>query len=331
MTSTSKFNRRNVLCTLAAINLPTLATAQGSTGASSGFPSYKFVVGFGAGGVPDAAARVLANKLSERWKVPAIVENKLGAGGMLAAQAVLSAPADGTNILSVSPAHATAPAIFKKVPYDTVNDFLPVTLIGEGPALIVVPNELKVRTLADLLAMARNNPGKLSFSSAGLGSSSHFASALLCQQGNIDVLNIPYKSIGEALTEVMASRVEFHIAPYISAIKLVKAGKVRALAVTGRRRLADLPGVPTAAESGLPNYEWSFWYGLLVSSKTSTSVVEQLHRDLTFVLKMPDVVQQINDMGVNISAGSPAEFKRLIESEVAKYSRIAKAANIQPE
>jgi tripartite-type tricarboxylate transporter receptor subunit TctC len=331
MKSLSQFNRRQMLCTLAAANFPLLAAAQTSPTIPSGQSAYKFLVGFGAGGVPDAAARVMANKLSERWKVPAIVENRLGAGGILAAQAVLSAPADGTHILSVSPAHATAPAIFKKVPYDTLNDFAPVTLIGEGPALIVIPNELKVRTLNDLIYLAKSSPGKLSYSSAGVGSSSHFASALLCQQANIDVLNIPYKSIGEALTEVMVSRVEFHIAPYISAIKLVKAGKLKVLAVTGRQRLADLPDVPTASESGVPNYEWSFWYGLLVSAKTPMSVVNQLHRDLTDVLKLPDVVQQINAMGVAISGSTPVEFKRLLESEVAKYSRIAKAANILPE
>jgi tripartite-type tricarboxylate transporter receptor subunit TctC len=270
-------------------------------------------------------------KLSEISKIPAIVENKLGAGGTLAAQALLAAPADGRTILSVSPAHATAPAIFRKLNYDTLRDFAPVTLIGEGPALILVPNELKVRTVGDLVAMAKGSPGKLNYASAGIGSSSHFAAELLRSQAGIDVVNIPYKSIGEALTEVIAGRVQFHIAPYISAIGLVKEGKLRALAVTGKRRLADLPDVPTAVESGLPAYEWTFWYGLLVSAKTPDVLVEKLHRELTGILKLPDVQKQLSTMGVEVSAGSPAEFRRLLETEVAKYARIAKAANIQPE
>ena len=246
---TALSRRHLLLSAMALSSLPNLGAAQGTV------TPYKFVVGFGAGGVPDAAARAVAAKLSETSKIPAIVENKLGAGGTIAAQAVLAAPADGRTILSVSPAHATAPAIFKSLSYDTLRDFAPVTLIGEGPALIVVPNDLKARTAGDLVAMAKASPGKLNYASAGVGSSSHFAAEMLRSQAGIDVVNIPYKSIGEALTEVVAGRVQFHIAPYISAISLVKAGRLRALAVTGKKRVADLPDVPTAAESGLPGYE----------------------------------------------------------------------------
>jgi tripartite-type tricarboxylate transporter receptor subunit TctC len=328
-------SRRSLLLSaLGLAALPAAAWAQVATESAlprPALPNYKFVTGFGAGGVPDAAARALAAKLSEVWKIPAIVENKLGAGGTLAAQAVLAAPADGQTILSVSPAHATAPAIFRKLSYDTLRDFTPVTLIGDGPALLVVPNDLKARNLADLVAMAKATPGQLSYSSAGIGSSSHFAAELLRTQAGIELVNIPFKSIGEALTDVIAGRVQFHVAPYISAIRLVKEGKLRALAVTGKRRIAELPDVPTAAESGLPAYEWTFWYGLLVSAKTPVPVIEQLHRDLTGLLKLPDIKKQLGVMGVEVAAGTPAEFRQLIEAEVAKYARIAKLANIQPE
>lgn len=326
--------RRLLMAALGLAALPGAGRAQGAAEAALPRPAlnnYKFVTGFGAGGVPDAAARALAAKLSEVWKIPSLVENKLGAGGTLAAQAVLSAPADGQTILSVSPAHATAPAIFRKLNYDTLRDFAPVTLIGDGPALLVVPNDLKVRNVADLVAMAKAKPGSMSYSSAGVGSSSHFAAELLRTQAGIELVNIPFKSIGEALTEVIAGRVQFHIAPYISAIRLAKEGKLRALAVTGKRRIADLPDVPTVAESGLPGYEWTFWYGLLVSAKTPGPVVEQLHRDLSGLLKLPDIQRQLAVMGVDVSAGTPAEFRQLIEGEVAKYARIAKLANIQPD
>lgn len=334
MNQTSPSRRSILLSAFASIALPGAAQAQSAAEIAlprPALPNYKFVTGFGAGGVPDAAARALAAKLSEVWKIPSIVENKLGAGGTLAAQAVLAAPADGQTILSVSPAHATAPAIFRKLSYDTVRDFAPVTLIGDGPALLVVPKDLKAGTVADLVAMAKAAPGQLSYSSAGIGSSSHFAAELLRTQAGIDLVNIPFKSIGEALTEVIAGRVQFHVAPYISAIRLVKDGKLRALAVTGKRRIAELPDVPTAAESGLPGYEWTFWYGLLVSAKTPAPVIEQLHRDLTGLLKLPDIRKQLGVMGVEVSAGTPAEFRQLIEAEVAKYARIAKLANIQPE
>jgi tripartite-type tricarboxylate transporter receptor subunit TctC len=329
---TTLLRRRHLLGAAAACALPgTGRTQTPAVPPKPALPSYRFVVGFGAGGVPDAAARAIAATLSERWQIPAVVENKLGAGGTLAAQAVLAAPADGATILSVSPAHATAPAIYRRMPYDTLRDFTPVTLIGDGPALVVVPNDLKARNLAELVAAAKASPGQLSYSSAGVGSSSHFAAALLCMQAGIDVLNIPYKSIGEALTETIAGRVQFHVAPFVSAAKLVKEGKLRALAVTGPRRLAELPDVPTAAESGLAGYEWSFWYGLLVSAKTPAPVVEQLHRDLTGILRLPAVTQHLERMGVSVAAGTPAAFRQLLEAEVAKYARIAKAANIQPE
>ncbi len=329
---TTIHTRRWLLQAVAASTLPTGlgAWAQTAEPSKPALPLYKFVVGFGAGGVPDAAARAMAARISERWGIPAIVENKLGAGGTLAAQAVLNAPADGTTILSVSPAHATAPAIFKKMPYDTLRDFTPVTLIGDGPALIVAPKDLKAKDLADLVAQAKAQPGALNYSSAGVGSSSHFAAALFCMQAGIDVLNIPFKGVGEAMTETIAGRVHFHVAPYVSAIKLVNEGRVRALAVTGDKRLPDLPDVPTVAEAGIAGYEWKFWYGLLVSAKTPAPVVEQLHKDMTAVLRLPDVQKQLVAMGVTQSTASPAQFRTLIESEITKYARIAKAANIQP-
>lgn len=294
-------------------------------------PSYRFLVGFGAGGVPDAAARLIAATISERWKLPAIVENKTGVGGTLAAKAVLAAPADGSTLLSVSPAHATAPAVFSNPGYDTLRDFAPVTLIGEGPALIVAPKNLPAKNLAEMVAQAKARPGSLSYASAGVGSSSHFAAALFCQQAGIDAVNIPYKSVGEAMTETISGRVQFHIAPYVSAVGMVKEGRVRALAVTSARRIAEMPDLPTVAEAGVPGYEWSFWYGLLSSAKTPAPVVAQLNKDITGILRLPQVRKQLEAMGVTVAAGTPAEFQKLLEAEVAKYARIAKAGNIAPQ
>ena len=293
--------------------------------------SYRFIVGFGAGGIPDAAARLIAGTMLERWQVPAIVENRTGVGGTLAARAVLAAPADGKTLLSVSPAHATAPAVFSKPGYDTLRDFVPVTLIGDGPALIVAPKNLQARNLAEMVAQAKARPGSLSYSSAGVGSSSHFAAALFCQQAGIEATNIPYKSVGEAMTETIAGRVQFHVAPYVSAAGMVKDGRVRALAVTSTRRIPEMPDVPTVAEAGVPGYEWSFWYGLLASAKTPAPVVAQLNKDITGILRLPPVKTQLESMGVSVAASTPAEFQKLIETEVAKYARIANAANITPQ
>jgi tripartite-type tricarboxylate transporter receptor subunit TctC len=331
-----KPSRRELLRWLPAATAWAAAPAWAQNAAADGLPkpalaSYRFLVGFGAGGIPDAAARLIAATISERWKLPAIVENKTGVGGTLAAKAVLAAPADGTTLLSVSPAHATAPAVFSNPGYDTLRDFAPITLIGEGPALIVAPRNLPAKNLADLVAQAKARPGALSYSSAGVGSSSHFAAALFCQQAGMDAVNIPYKSVGEAITETIAGRVQFHIAPYVSAAAMVKEGKVRALAVTSPKRIVEMPDVPTVAEAGLPGYEWSFWYGLLASAKTPAAVVAQLNKDLTGILRLPQVKKQLETMGVAVAASTPAEFQKLIEDEVAKYARIAKAANITPQ
>lgn len=293
--------------------------------------NYKIIVGFGAGGIPDASSRMIAPKLAEKMKSTAIVESKLGAGGTLAAAALLAAPADGSTLLSVSPAHATAPAIYKKLPYDTLSDFAPITLIGEGPALLVVPNDLNVNSVADLIALAKASPGKLNYSSAGIGSSSHFAVELLKMQTGIDVVHIPYKGVSEALTEVVAGRVQFHITPYSTAIGLVKDGKVKALAVTSKKRLPELPNIPTVAESGAPQYDWVFWYGLLASAKTPPEMIALLNKQITSILRSPDIQKQLNQLGVSVTPSSPEEFKKLIAFEIVKFQKIAKAANIQPE
>lgn len=329
-------SRRELLQYLPAAIACTAAPSWAQTAVSDGLAkpalsSYRFLVGFGAGGIPDAAARLIAAAISERWSIPAIVENKTGVGGTLAAKAVLAMPANGSALLSVSPAHATAPAVFNNPGYDTLRDFVPVTLIGDGPALIVVPKNLPVKNLAEMVAQAKARPGSLSYSSAGVGSSSHFAAALFCQQAGIDAANIPFKSVGEAMTETIAGRVQFHIAPYVSAAAMVKDGRVRVLAVTSPQRISEMPEVPTVAEAGVPGYEWSFWYGLLASAKTPAPVVAQLNKDITGILRLPQVKKQLETMGVAVVASNPSDFQKLIEAEVAKYKRIAKAANITPQ
>ncbi|MFQ3789564.1 tripartite tricarboxylate transporter substrate binding protein [Halomonas sp. A29] len=293
--------------------------------------TYRFIVGFGAGGIPDLGARLIAEKLAERQGVPAVVINRPGVGGTMAAQDVLAAPADGTTILSVTPAHATAPAIYREMRYDTLNDFAPVTLIGDGPALLVVPSDSAYATLEDLIDAARANPGGLDYSSAGVGSSTHFAAELLKQQADIDVLHIPYRGVSEALTEVMASRVDFTMAPYVAAVEYVKEGRVRALAVTSRERVEEMPDLPTAMEAGLPDYEWAFWYGLLVPAQTPDETVQRLHQETAAILRLPDVGGRLEEMGVTVSADSPEAFQQLLEAEYEKFKQIAEEANIVPE
>ena len=294
--------------------LPLAARAQAPTGTSAqaaAFPSkpVRILVGFTPGGGPDIVARALAQKLGETWKQPVTVENRPGAGGNIAAQAVATAAADGSTLLSVTPGHAVAPAIYPKLPFDTAKDFAGITLTATGPALVIVSPQINVKTMAELIALARAQPGKLNYSSAGIGSGSHFAGELLRLQSGIDVVHVPFKGIPEALTETMAGRIQFFISPYASAINLVKEGKARAIAVTGDKRMPDLPDVPTAMESGAANYKWIFWYGL----------------------KTPEIRQRFTPLGIEPVTSSGEEFDKWIAEEIASFTRIARAANIKAE
>lgn len=291
----------------------------------------RIIVGFTPGGVPDIVARVAAQKLGEAWQQPVTVENRLGAGSNIAAQAVALAAPDGYTLLSVSSAHAVAPAIYPKLPFDPLKDFAGITLAATGPALVIVAPELNVKSMADLIVLARAQPGKLNYSSAGIGSGSHFAVELLRAQTGIDVVHVPYKGIPEALTETMAGRVQFFISPYASAINLVKEGKARAIAVTGTTRMPDLPDLPTVAESGAPGYKWVFWYGLLAPAKTPKPILDRLNAEIARMLRAPDVKQRFGPLGIEPVTSSGEEFDRLIAEEVASFTRIARAANIKVE
>jgi tripartite-type tricarboxylate transporter receptor subunit TctC len=307
----------------------------GQTAAQSSEPypskTIRILVGFTPGGGPDITARFLATKLGENWKQPVVVENRVGAGSNIAAQALANAAPDGYTLLSVSSAHAVAPAIYAKLPFDAQKDFAGVTLTATGPALVIVAPNQGIKTVADLIALAKSKPGQLNFASAGKGSGSHFAVELLKSQAGIDMVHIPYKGIPEALTETMAGRVQVFIAPYASAINLVKDGKAIAIAVTSQKRMAEMPDLPTVAEAGVPGYEWVFWYGVLAPSKTPKAIVDKLQAEIASILKQPEVRQRFAPLGIAPVTNSPEEFDKLIVNEIANFTRLAKAANIKPE
>jgi tripartite-type tricarboxylate transporter receptor subunit TctC len=297
------------------------------------YPSkaIKILVGFTPGGGPDITARFLSTKLNEAWKQPVVVENRVGAGSNIAAQALATSTPDGYTLLSVSSAHAVAPAIYAKLPFDAQKDFAGITLTATGPALVIVAPNLGVKNMAELVALAKAKPGQLNFASAGKGSGSHFAVELLKNQAGIDMVHIPYKGIPEALTETIAGRVQVFIAPYASAINLVKDGKATAIAVTSTKRVPEMPDLPTVAEANLPGYEWVFWYGLLAPAKTPKAIIDKINAEVVNILKQPEVRQRFAPLGISPVTSSPEEFDKLIANEIATFNRLAKAANIKPE
>lgn len=308
-----------------------LVWAQSSGPASSAaYPNkpVKVLVGFTPGGVPDISARLIGQKLTEAWGQPVIVENRLGAGGNIAAQALANAAPDGYTLLSVSSAHAVAPAIYPKLPFNPSKDFSGISLTATGPALVIVPAQLGVKNMAEFIAMAKSKPGQLFYSSSGVGSGAHFAVELLKAQAGIDLVHVPLKGIPEGLNETIAGRTQLFISPYASAIQLVKEGKARAIAVTSTQRMPDMPDMPTVAEA-LPGYKWVFWYGLLAPSKTPKSIIDKLNADIAVILRQPEMRQRLTPMGIEAATSTPEEFDKLIAEEIAVFTRIAQSAQIK--
>ena len=289
------------------------------------------MVGFTPGGLPDITARLIGQKLSEAWKQPVTVENRPGAGGNIAAQAVAVAPPDGYTLLSISSAHTSAPAIYPKLPFDVAKDFAGITMTATGPCLLIAAPDLPVKTVGDLVALAKAKPGVLNYSSAGIGSGTHFAVETLKAQAGIDVVHVPFKGIPEALAEAVAGRVQFFMAPFATAIGLVKDGRAKAIAVTSPKRVGETPNIPTVAESGVPGYKYAIWSGLLAPAKTPRALVEQLNAEVVRILRLPETAQRLAPLGTEAAPGTPEEFDRLIAEEVAGFTRLARAANIKVE
>jgi tripartite-type tricarboxylate transporter receptor subunit TctC len=289
----------------------------------------RILVGFTPGGGPDITARYIAQKLAEAWKQQVIVENRPGAGGNVAAGMVAKSGPDGYTLLSVSSAHAIAPAIYPKLSYDTLKDLAGITLSGNSKYVLVVAPSLGIKSVGELLAAARAKPGQLNFSSAGVGSGTHFAGEMFKAMAKIDVVHIPFKGIPEALTETLTGRVQFFLAPIANAVNQVKDGRLTALGVSSLERDALLPDVPSVAEAGVPGYQTSLWFGLLASSEVPRPILAKLNREIVRILSEPDARQRWAPIGIEPRPTTPEEFDRLVRDEVAAFSRIASAANIK--
>jgi tripartite-type tricarboxylate transporter receptor subunit TctC len=330
-TKTQLFSRRSVNHFILGATLLAPFTSNAQNAAAYPQKPIKILVGFSPGGVPDIIGRVLAPRFSEIWKQPVVVENRLGAGSNIAAQAVANSPADGYTLLSVSSAHAISPAIYQKLAYDASKDFSGITLTATGPALVIVSPDLNVNTMREFIALAKSKPGQFNYSSAGVGSGSQFAAELLKSQAGIQLTHIPFKGIPEALTDTMAGRTHIFIAPYASAINLVREGKAKAIAVTSTNRMPDLPNMPTVAETGVPGYKWIFWYGLMAPANTPKDVVLKIQSEVISALKQPSVTQRFSSLGIEPITSSPEAFDQLIKDEIQLFKKLATEAGIKAD
>jgi tripartite-type tricarboxylate transporter receptor subunit TctC len=290
----------------------------------------RIVVPFTPGGQPDIVARAMLPKLSEFLKQPVIVDNRPGAGGTIGGRIVASASPDGYTLLSVSAAHVAAPATRANVGYDTLRDFAGITMTTNAAYYLVVPPSLDARSVKDLIALAKAKPGQLNFTSAGTGSSTHFAAEMFKHAAGIDIVHVPNKGIPKALTDVLGGRIQVFMAPFGSSIGLVRDGKLRALGVTTPRRSRVSPDVPAIAET-LPGFRYDSWGGLYAPAKTPRAIINRLNADVARALKSPDVEQRLLAVGMEAVPGTPAALDRFTAEQLKIMLALAKKAGIKPE
>jgi tripartite-type tricarboxylate transporter receptor subunit TctC len=301
--------------------------------AADPFPSrpVKILVPYAAGGAVDVLARTLAQSLSKSWGQQPVIENRAGAGGIVASQTLVQSPADGYTLILVASGHPLNQFIYPKLPYDTFKDFTAITEVASSPLAIVVKKDSGLASLKDMIALAKQKPDELSYGMAGNGTSAHLAGELLKYMAQIKVVPVPYKGGAPALMAVIAGEVPISINPLPELLGQLDGGAVRALAVTTAKRAPQLPDVPTVAESGVAGYDASVWWGLLAPAGLSAEITEKLYRDVASALHDPVVIAALEKLGATPVGSSPREFDALIRSEAAKWEPVLKEAHIKVE
>ncbi|HZN23973.1 MAG TPA: tripartite tricarboxylate transporter substrate binding protein [Burkholderiales bacterium] len=302
--------------------------------AQTGYPArtIRFIVPFTPGGSADIFARPIAQKMSESMGQQVVVENRPGSGGVLGSEAAAKAPPDGYTIMMGLTANvAVNPALYAKLPYDPLRDFAPVTLVASAPYALVVPTSLPARNAKELVALARAKPGELAYVSLGSGSMGHLSGELLASTAGVRLLHVPYKTLGQAIPDLMSGQVQLMFLGIASAQPHVRAGKLRAIAVSGARRSPALPQVPTVMESGIRGFEVTGWYGVFVPTGTPQEIIARLHREIVRALSLPDVRDRLSGEGAELVGNSPREFDGFVRSELAKWAKVVKLSGAKAE
>lgn len=333
--TTSRVLRRNGASNwsrLLASALLTLATL-GTGAAYAEYPDkpIRMIVPQPPGGFNDTVGRLLGKKLSEAWGQPVPVENQPGAGSQLGTANVQRAPADGYSLLVVSFAYGTNLSLRNNLPYDTVKDFTPVIYLGATPNLLVVNSNSPFKSLQDVLTYAKANPGKLSYASSGIGSSPHLSMELMKSMAGIDLVHVPYKGGAPMATDLLGGQVDIMFDNTPNLMPFVKAGKMRALAVTSATPSPYAPGVPTVAQAGVPGYEMTAWYGLVVRSGTPAEIVQRLNKQINVSLQQTDVRDAFAAQNVEIAGGTPEVFGKFLSEEIDKWAKVIRDGNIRAE
>lgn len=289
----------------------------------------RIIVPFAAGGSTDLLARSLAQRLTEAWKRPVIVENRAGAGGIIGSEYVVKSPADGyTLLLGTVTTHAVAATLYSKLPYDIQRDFLPITEIATIPQLLSVHPSIPAKSLKDLVALARAQPGQLNFG-GGIGAAAHMAMELLQSQAKIKMMHVPYKGSGPAMTDLLGGHLSLAFDVIMTSLPHMQSGRLRTLAVSSLKRSPLAPQIPTVAESGYPGFEAIVWFGLFASGGTPPEIARKISADSASALNVPKMRELFASQGLEIVASSPAEFTVRVNSEIVKWRKVIQQAGIK--
>ncbi|OGA45105.1 MAG: hypothetical protein A3F74_06895 [Betaproteobacteria bacterium RIFCSPLOWO2_12_FULL_62_58] len=319
--------KRYSLAAIAAV----FAGACAAHGAQLDYPTrpVRVIVPYLPGGSVDFVGRVLAQKLSEAWSQSVLVDNRAGGATNIGAELVARAVPDGYTLFMASVASSVNMTLYKRLSYDIVKDFAPVSLLTIVPNLLVLHPSVPVKSVRGLIALAKAKPGELTYASAGIGSSTHLAGEIFKNMAGVDIVHVPYKGGGGAVIDLIAGRVAMYFSTIPSSFPHVKVGKLRALAVTSATRSKSLPSVPTVAESGVPGYETQAWNGLMAPAATPQEVVTRLHTQVVRILAIADVREQFAARGAEVVASSPAEFAAFIKADIARYATVVERAGIK--
>ncbi len=313
----------------------TLAIAAFSSAClAQAYPSkpVRMIVGFPPGGGTDVVARVIAQKLTEWWGQPVTVENRAGATGTIGADVVAKSPADGyTLIMGHVNSHAIAPNLFAKLPYDPIKDFAAVSYVGYVPNVLAVHPSINVKSVKELVALLKAQPGKFNYASSGNGSTQHLAGEMFKQLTGTSIVHVPYKGSGDAIKDLLAGVVAMNFDTMPPVMPHIQAGKLRGLAISTPRRLAQLPEVPTFIEEGISGFDVANWYGVMAPAGTPRDIVQKLNADINKAMRVPEVRARLEGVGTQLREQSPAEFEAYMKAEVVKYAKLIKDTGVRIE
>ena len=300
---------------------------------AQGYPAkaVRVVVPYAPGGGSDVISRILAQRMSESFGRQFVIDNRAGANGIIGTEMVVQAPADGYTLLYVSSPHAVNPSMYRKLPYDTLKDLTPISEVAIASLLLVVHPSLPVRTVGELVALAKARPGQIDYASGGSGGSPHLATELFKKMAGVNLIHVPYRGAGPALTDVLAGQVQVMFSASASALPHVRSGRLRALGISSTRRSAAAPEIPTVAESGVPDFEAVIIFGLVAPANTPRAIIELLNAGVHKAMRIPEVGESIKTLGADVVLTTPEGFGNVIASEITRWGELVRALNLQVE